>query len=49
MYDSNTKVYDKMTDYIESVFSVFQLVNKKAENQGDRRLKMICLVIFNYF
>ena len=48
MYENNTKVYDKMTDYIESVFSVFQLVNKKAENQGDRRLKMICLVIFNY-
>jgi hypothetical protein len=37
-----------MSDYIESLFNVFQLVNKKAETQGDRRLKMICLVIFNY-
>jgi hypothetical protein len=37
-----------MSDYVESLFNVFQLVNKKAEKQGDKRLKMICLVIFNY-
>ena len=48
MSESKTKVYDRMSDYIESLFNVFQLVNKKAETQGDRRLKMICLVIFNY-
>ena len=48
MSESKTKVYDKMSDYIASLFNVFQLVNKKAETQGDRRLKMICLVIFNY-
>jgi len=40
--------YDKMTDYIESVFNVFQMVNRKAEMQGDKRLKMIALVIYNY-
>jgi hypothetical protein len=45
---ANTGTYDKMSDYIESVFSVFQLINKKAENQKDKRLKMIALVIFNY-
>lgn len=40
--------YDKMEDYIVSVFNVFQLVNRKAEQQKDRRMKMISLVIFNY-
>jgi hypothetical protein len=40
--------YDKMPDYVESMFNVFQIVNKKAEKQGDKRLKIICLVIFNY-
>lgn len=40
--------YDKMNDYIESLFNVFQLVNRKAETQKDRRLKMISLVILNY-
>lgn len=42
------KKYDKMNDYIESLFNVFLTVNKKAEAQKDRRLKMIALVIFNY-
>lgn len=42
------RIYDKMPEYIESVFSVFQMVNKKAETQQDKRLKMIALVIFNY-
>jgi len=45
---SDTKVYDRMNDYIKSLFNVFQLTNKKAERQGDKRLKMICLVILNY-
>lgn len=40
--------YDKMDEYISSLFNVFQMVNKKAENQSDKRLKMIALVIFNY-
>jgi UV DNA damage repair endonuclease len=37
-----------MTEFVESVFHVFQLVNKKAETQRDKRLKMICLTIYNY-
>ena len=41
-------LYDKMEDYITSMFSVFKMINKKAENQNDKRAKMISLVIFNY-
>lgn len=40
--------YDKMEDYIISVFNVFQLINRKAQQQQDKRMKMISLVIFNY-
>lgn len=40
--------YDKMNDYIESIFNVVQLINRKATNQHDNRLKMIALVIYNY-
>ena len=40
--------YDKMTDFTESVFNVFQLVNRKAENQKDKRFKLIALSIYNY-
>jgi len=40
--------YDNMHDYIVSVFNVFQLVNRKAEKQQDKRMKMVGLVIFNY-
>ncbi len=43
-----TNRYDKMEEYIESIFNVFQLVNRKAEQQQDKRMKMIALVIFNY-
>jgi len=45
---TSLRIYDKMPEFIESVFSVFQMVNKKAEKQQDKRLKMIALVIFNY-
>ena len=40
--------YDKIEDYVRSVFNVFQLVNKKAELQHDKRFKMIGLTIYNY-
>ena len=43
---SNT--YDKMPDFIEAIFNVFQFVYKKAQKQQDERLKMISLVILNY-
>jgi len=42
------KTYDRMPDYIESLFNVFQLVNKKAEKNQDKRFKMIGLMIYNY-
>jgi len=45
---TSLRIYDKMPEFIESVFSVFQMVNKKAETQQDKRLKIIALVIFNY-
>lgn len=40
--------YDKMDEYIASLFNVFQMVNRKAEQQQDKRLKMIGLIIYNY-
>jgi hypothetical protein len=40
--------YDKMEDYVESTFNVFQMVNRKAEQQQDKRMKMVALVILNY-
>ena len=40
--------YDKIDEYIKSVFSVFQMVNRKAEQQQDKRFKMIGLAIYNY-
>lgn len=42
------KIFDKMPDFIESMFNVFNLVNKKAQEQNDKRLKMIALTIYNY-
>lgn len=43
-----TNRYDKMEDYIKSVFNVFQMVNRKSSQQNDKRLKMIGLTIYNY-
>lgn len=40
--------YDKMNDYIESVFTVFQKVNKKASLQNDKKMKLVSLMILNY-
>lgn len=42
------KKYDKIDDFVKSIFHVFKLVNKKAETQRDKRLKMIGLTIYNY-
>jgi hypothetical protein len=41
-------VYDKMHDYIESIFTVFRMINSKADYQQDKKLKIISLVIYNY-
>lgn len=48
MSEQKINNYDKMEDYIKSVFDVFKIVNKKAEIQQDKKLKLISLVIFNY-
>ena len=40
--------YDNMDEFIASIFNVFQLVNRKAEQQNDKKFKMIGLVILNY-
>ena len=40
--------YDKMEDFVKSIFNVFKMINGKAERQQDKRLKIICLIIFNY-
>jgi len=40
--------YDKMPEFVEAVFHVFNLVNKKAQKQQDKRLKIIALTIYNY-
>ena len=37
-----------MSEFVASIFHVFKLVNKKAEMQRDKRLKMIGLTIYNY-
>ena len=29
------RTYDKMSDFVESVFNVFQLMNRKAQVQDD--------------
>lgn len=42
------KKYDQMDNFVKSIFHIFKLVNKKAETQQDKRLKMIGLTIYNY-
>jgi hypothetical protein len=37
-----------MESYIESLLNVFHLVNIKSEQQKDKRMKMISMVIYNY-
>lgn len=45
---SNKNRYDNMNEYVSSVFNVFQMVNRKADQQQDKKLKMIGLIIYNY-
>jgi len=42
------KKYDKLNEYVDSVFNVFKLINSKAELQKDKRLKLIGLAVYNY-
>lgn len=43
-----TNRYDKMPDYITSVYNVFQMVNRKSQEQRDKKMRMIGLIIYNY-
>ena len=43
-----TPGYDKMSDYVASLFSVFKMVHKKGVDHKDNRLQMIALTIYNY-
>jgi UV DNA damage repair endonuclease len=45
---STLKSYDRMQDYIESVFNVFKMIGEKASEKKDRRFQIITLIIFNY-
>ena len=40
--------YDKMPDFIETIFNVFNNVNYQATTKNDTRLKFIALPIMNY-
>jgi hypothetical protein len=40
--------YDKMNDFIETVYNVFTSVNKKADLKRDKRLKYIAVLILGY-
>jgi hypothetical protein len=45
---SQKNKYDNMNEYVTSIFNVCQMVNRKSNQQQDKKLKMICLVIYNY-
>ena len=40
--------YDKMPDFIETIYNVFNNVNHQANTKNDTRLKFIALLIMNY-
>jgi hypothetical protein len=44
----NTKVYDKMDEYISAVFEIFKVLHNKSIKHNDNKLKMISLTIYNY-
>lgn len=48
MTEVKTNLYDKISNYIESLFNVYNLVSKQADQKQDKRLKMISFIIFNY-
>ena len=40
--------YDKMNEYVLSLFNVFKIIYQKAEKQKEQRMKAIALTIYNY-
>jgi len=42
------KPYDKMPDFIEAVYNLFQSVNRVSRELKDKRLNTISLLIYSY-
>ena len=40
--------YDKMEDFIKTIYNVFNSVNVKADSKRDKRLKYIAVLILGY-
>lgn len=40
--------YEKMSEYIQSVFTVFLQINKKAKEQNNKRTGLISMLIYKY-
>ena len=40
--------YDKMTEFAETIYHVFKMVNDKADRQRDKKMKCIGALIFKY-
>jgi len=40
--------FEKMAEFTESLYNIIKIINKKAEEQKNKRLKLISIVIFNY-
>ena len=40
--------FDQMKEYVEALFNVFNIVNNKSDQKGDKKSKYIALVIYNY-
>jgi hypothetical protein len=40
--------YDKMNEYVESVFNIFKMVKSISEEQKDKKMQMIALLIYKY-
>ena len=41
-------MYDKMNEYIESIFNIFKIIKEKARLNNDKKMQMISLMIYNY-
>jgi hypothetical protein len=40
--------YDKMYEYVETLFDVFKMVNKMVIDKHDNKYKFIAAIIYNY-
>lgn len=40
--------YDKMNEYVESIFNIFKIIKIKAQKNDDKKMKMISLMIYKY-